>query len=167
MEQQSTPLRPPSCFLLCSAGPPAKLTGPDTRTATFSLALDATTVQNGCLRFVPGSGKEKKLWPHVPLGASREEAHGIGVDVKEKTEENPDGHQVEYCEIPRGSVTVHDEWVVHGSSGNMSDGHRRTYVIAYRTEETVRKERAMGFSHSHNDSFNWDEFHDWGKEKAS
>jgi len=46
----------------------------------------------------------------------------------------------------------------------MSAGHRRTYVIAYRTEETVKKERSMGFSHSHNDAFNWDEFHDWGKQ---
>ena len=34
--------------------------------------------------------------------------------------------------MARGDVTVHDEWVVHGSGGNYTDGTRRTYVLAYR-----------------------------------
>ena len=38
----------------------------DTRTATFSLALDATTLENGCLNFVAGSHKEEKLRDHRP-----------------------------------------------------------------------------------------------------
>jgi len=29
----------------------------------------------------------------------------------------------------RGYVTVHDEFVVHGSGGNMSSDRRRTYVL--------------------------------------
>jgi ectoine hydroxylase-related dioxygenase (phytanoyl-CoA dioxygenase family) len=37
---------------------------PDTRTITFSLAIDSTTQLNGCIKFVPGSGLEKTIRPH-------------------------------------------------------------------------------------------------------
>jgi phytanoyl-CoA hydroxylase len=43
--------------------PTPKLT-PDTRTITFSLAIDSTTQLNGCIKFVPGSGLEKTIRPH-------------------------------------------------------------------------------------------------------
>lgn len=36
--------------------PPASVT-PDTRTATFSLAVDPTNVANGCIKFIAGSHK--------------------------------------------------------------------------------------------------------------
>ena len=42
---------------------------------------------------------------------------------------------------------------------------RRAYVLAFRTTEMVEEERRLGFSHSHNDTFNWDAFHAW-QEKA-
>lgn len=59
---------------------PPELT-PLTDTVTFSLALDATNRQNGCIRYVPGSGRAKQLRAHVPLGGSREEAHAVVVEV--------------------------------------------------------------------------------------
>ena len=136
--------------------PPPSLT-PDTSTATFSLALDNTRKANGCLKFVPGSQKFKKVFPHVPIGTNRDESHTIAVDVKEDVE------KIEFVEIDRGDVTVHDEYVVHGSNGNETPGHRRTYVLAFRTEETVKAERKMGFDHSHNTEFNWDKFNEWAK----
>jgi phytanoyl-CoA hydroxylase len=68
---------------------------------------------------------------------------------------------VTYVEIPRGGVTIHNEYIVHGSGGNMTDGWRRTYVAAFRTEETIRIEREAGFTHSHNDTVNWDSFNKW------
>jgi hypothetical protein len=40
---------------------------------------------------------------------------------------------------------------MHGSGGNDTDGYRRAYVVAYRSEETVKIERELGFTHSHND----------------
>lgn len=48
---------------------------------------------------------------------------------------------------------------MHGSGGNLSKGTRRTYVIAFRAAETVRAERAAGFTHSHNDSVNCESAH--------
>jgi len=50
---------------------------------------------------------------------------------------------------------VHDERIVHGSAGNSTDGWRRTYVMAFRTRATVDHERSIGFTHSHNDTVNW------------
>lgn len=138
--------------------PPRSIT-PDTRTVTFGLALDATTRANGCLAFVPESGTQGVLRPHVPIGSNRDDAHAIAVKL-EKDEE------LAYVEAKRGDVTIHDEWVVHGSEGNLTDGDRRTYVVAFRTDETVQRERALGFNHSHNTETNWDSWIDsWDAEK--
>jgi len=140
--------------------PPRDVT-PDTRTVTFSLALDATTKANGCLVFLPGSGRKGVLRPHVPIGSSRDDAHAIAVQVT-------DQEYQEYVQAERGDVTIHDEWVVHGSHGNLTQGNRRTYVVAFRTRETVERERALGFTHSHNTEFNWDAWIDgWDDTKEA
>jgi hypothetical protein len=49
-------------------------------------------------------------------------------------------------------MTVHNERVVHGSA----------YVVAFRKAACVAEERALGFTHSHNDETNWDVFHEHG-----
>ena len=134
---------------------------PDTRTATISLAITDATPENGCIEFLPGSHLPPKLWPHKPkpiLGKedeSRKKSHTLVLDVGE----NP---QRVYQPVKRGSVTVHDEWVVHGSGGNPSPRWRKTYVIAYRSQETVAYERSIGFTHSHNDAVNWKTLLDLG-----
>ena len=131
--------------------PPASLTANDTRTVTLTLAIDDETAENGCIRFVPGSQKERKLRPHRPLAKSRDEGHAV-------VAEGADDEEIRLAEVPRGGVTLHDEWVVHGSPGNQSPRHRRTYVIAFRTRAIVDAERKAGFTHSHNDEVNWDVF---------
>ena len=128
----------------------------ETSTCTFSLAVDDSTEENGCLRYVPGSQKYKRLRPHVPLGKSRDDAHALTIEVDESK-----GDKIMFAPARRGSVTIHDEFVVHGSSGNRAkDRQRRTYVIAYRPRKVVEAERKIGFTHSHNDEVNWDTFQD-------
>ena len=131
--------------------PPASLTANDTRTVTLTLAIDSEDAENGCIRYVPGSQKARALRPHRPLHEGREEGHAVVVDVGAEEE-------IRLAEVPRGGVTLHDEWVVHGSPGNASPRHRRTYVIAFRTRAIVDAERKAGFTHSHNDDVNWDVF---------
>ena len=122
---------------------------PDTRTATCSLAITDSVRANGCIAFVPGSHKAAKLVPHRPKGAAdRSESHTLEIDLPANT-------AIEHIEVPRGSITVHDEWVVHGSAGNNSDTWRKTYIIAYRSLATIAHERSIGFTHSHNDQVNW------------
>lgn len=94
---------------------------------------------------------------HTPIGSSRDEAHAISAQLFPGEELN-----VRYAEVARGFISLHDEYIVHGSGGNLSPGPRRTYVIAYRVKDTVDRERAAGFTHSHNDKINWDVFNQWG-----
>lgn len=126
---------------------------PDTRTVTCSLALDDATFENGCLQVVPGSHLEPQLRPHRPSAWStspelRDEAHTLSVQLTDQDVIVP-------LPVPRGSITVHNERIVHGSPGNQTDGWRRTYVIAHRSRQTVEYERRIGFTHSHNDTINW------------
>ena len=143
--------------------PPIEL---DPSTCTCWLAIDDSTTENGCMRFLPGSNAEPELRPHAPVkiaGNDRkndESSHALCTTLREEDEE-----KVRRVEINRGDITVHDQRVVHGSGPNNSDGWRRAYVLAFRTTEMVEEERRLGFSHSHNDTFNWDAFHAW-QEKA-
>jgi ectoine hydroxylase-related dioxygenase (phytanoyl-CoA dioxygenase family) len=121
---------------------------PDTRTVTCSLAIDDSLKSNGCLRCVPGSGAAGALRSHRSVTGSRDTGHTLEADVSAD-------EAIDYLEVRRGGITVHDEWVVHGSLGNRTDGWRRTYVIAYRSRATVEHERSIGFTHSHNDAINW------------
>lgn len=130
----------------------------NTWTATFSLALSDSGIENGCLQVVPGTNKEPELRSHKPKKYSSEESDGVSRDESHTLViESRPTDEVVYLPVKRGSVTVHDERIVHGSAGNVSAEWRKTYVMAFRHEETIKKERAMGFTHSHNDEVNWEE----------
>ena len=137
----------------------------DPATTTCWLAIDDSTVQNGCMRFLPGSNREAEIRKHAPVKlasagrADDESSHALCTELSDADEKN-----VKRVEIKRGDITVHDQRVVHGSGPNESDGWRRAYVLAFRTAEMVDEERRLGFSHSHNDAFNWDAFHAWQDE---
>lgn len=126
----------------------------DTLTATCSLALDDARDDNGCLQVAPGTHKEPKLRPHRPMiktstiGGEREESHTLAVELEESD-------QRVSLPVKRGSVSVHNERILHGSPGNQSERWRRTYIIAFRHKELVEYERSIGFTHSHNDKVNW------------
>ncbi len=117
----------------------------DTRTATFWLALDDVADDNGCVRFVDGSHREPELREHLPLHGDRGSNHTLVAQV------DPARDRIRSAILPRGSVSVHHERTAHGSGGNGSDRWRRGYVLAYRSPATIAAERAMGFTHSHND----------------
>jgi ectoine hydroxylase-related dioxygenase (phytanoyl-CoA dioxygenase family) len=131
----------------------------NTWTATVSLALNDTDVENGCLQIVPGTNQEIELRKHSPKkynnsstgdSIARNESHTLVIDMKETDE-------IVYLPVKRGSVTIHDERIVHGSGGNTTNEWRKTYVIAFRDAGTIGEERAIGFTHSHNDDVNWKE----------
>ncbi len=134
----------------------------NTWTATFSLALTDSDLVNGCLQVCPGTNKEPELRKHRPkefsgdagiagdADVSRDESHTLVIEMRETD-------KIVYLPVKRGSVTIHDERIVHGSGGNLSDSWRKTYVMAFRDAETVKQERAIGFTHSHNDQVNWEE----------
>ncbi|HMO13322.1 MAG TPA: phytanoyl-CoA dioxygenase family protein [Pirellulaceae bacterium] len=131
----------------------------NTWTATFSLALTDSDLVNGCLQVCPGTNKEPELRKHRPKefsgdqsgsSVNRDESHTLVIETR-------DTDEIVYLPVKRGGVTIHDERIVHGSGGNLAKEWRKTYVMAFRDEETVKQERAMGFTHSHNDQVNWEE----------
>lgn len=118
---------------------------PDTRTATIWCAIDESTVDNGCMRFVPATNHERALRPHEPVFGGRGESHALGTELQP-------GDEVVVKPIRRGDCTVHNERVMHGSGGNTTAGYRRAYIIACRSAATIATERELGFTHSHNDT---------------
>ena len=116
----------------------------DRRTATCWLAVDDSTLDNGCLQFLPGSNHEP-VRPHRPLHGDRSESHTLVTDLRPDDVMRP-------VPIRRGDITVHGEGILHGSGGNTSsDSWRRAYIVAFRSHDTVAEERRRGFTHSHND----------------
>ena len=102
----------------------------DTGTITFSLAIDATTEENGCINFVkhPDEQSRKTLRPFRALySGGRDEDHAV-------VSETYEGNVIVPTPVKRGSVSLHDECVVHGSNDNGSGGDRRTYVLAFRPQ---------------------------------
>lgn len=128
----------------------------NTWTATFSLALTDSDLVNGCLQVCPGTNKEPELRKHRPKDFDQNESGGSRDDSHTLVIETRDTDEIVYLPVKRGSVTIHDERIVHGSGGNTSDHWRKTYVMAFRDANTVAEERAMGFTHSHNDQVEWE-----------
>ena len=136
--------------------------GTPTHTATFSLALSDADEANGCLRAIPQSGVRRTLLAARPRAndstalehsavnsasdtTGDERAIVLPLTASELADAMP-------LPVRRGDVTVHDEWVVHGSGGNPSDRGRKTYVAAFRDVRMIEYERKIGFTHSYNDA---------------
>ncbi|WP_082854920.1 phytanoyl-CoA dioxygenase family protein [Paraburkholderia phytofirmans] len=105
---------------------------------SFWLPLQPATVENGCLRFIPGS----HLWgvqPHRKL-AGKERSHGI---------ECYDGFNPEdavFCPVPVGGCTVHLGRTLHGAGPNVTANARIAYVVLFDVPATVSTEHR---------EFNW------------
>ncbi|MFT5303551.1 MAG: phytanoyl-CoA hydroxylase [Mariniblastus sp.] len=128
-----------------------KKSGLETRTATISLAINQAAVENGCLEVLPESQLTKSLYgEHENYGANTDDKGDIRAIRLKMTAE--DEQKVIPLPVGPGDCTVHDEWIVHGSSGNKSEEPRKTYVVAFRDEKMIAYERKHGFNHSYNDA---------------
>jgi ectoine hydroxylase-related dioxygenase (phytanoyl-CoA dioxygenase family) len=109
----------------------------DKRATTCWVALDESTLKNGCMWFVPGSHKEKELRPHR---TASEKSHVLCTDFCCEEEGKPEPLQA-------GSCTFHHGRTLHYSRGNETMKPRRTYITNYRPNEMVKWERENGFDH--------------------
>lgn len=91
---------------------------------TAWVALDDVTLENGCLRMVPGSHK----WGiHRALGSGRDfeplyDPQQIPEDAEVK---------VEYVEVKAGECSFHHCLTWHGSAPNTTQRHRRAIAVHY------------------------------------
>ena len=90
------------------------------------IALDDSTVENGCVRYVAGSHKLGIL-PHAPSGVPGNSL-GLMDDARVATlEERP-------AEVRRGSCILHHALTVHRSEPNRSERPRRGLIYVYMSE---------------------------------
>ena len=94
-------------------------------TCSVWLALDDATSNNGCLKFIKGSHKDKKLKKHK-------------VNNSEKLTLNQEILKSEYIEknsvdliLKRGQISLHDIYMVHGSKENKSPNSRRAMTMRF------------------------------------
>ena len=99
------------------------------RHLTVWIGLDDTTLDNGCIHYVPGSHK----WPLLPKLQLLENMDGIkSVLSPEQLEQ----FKPEPMLLKAGECSIHDSMTLHGSYGNSSDGPRRGVVLNYMHPET-------------------------------
>lgn len=90
------------------------------------IALDDSTIENGCVRYVSGSHKLGML-PHAPSGVVGNSL-GLVEDVRVTAlAEHP-------VEVRRGSCILHHALTVHRSEPNQSDHPRRGLIYVYMSE---------------------------------
>ena len=99
------------------------------RHLTIWIGLDDSTLENGCLHYVPKS-HEWGLVPKISLTKNMD-------DVKQYlTPDQLAQFRPEPMILKAGESTIHHSHMMHGSYGNRSDRHRRAIVLNYMHPET-------------------------------
>lgn len=88
-------------------------------TCSVWIAVDDTSVQNGCLRFIPGSHKEKRLMPH-----DKKDNPALAIQQELQPSEY-DESTAEDLVLEAGQMSLHDVYLAHGSEANTSSNSRR------------------------------------------
>ena len=94
-----------------------------TNLVTCWLALDDVTLENGCLRVIPGSHREG-LVEHDPWQLGDREDKQVGEDRLDRDREKP-------IVMPAGGCSFHHSVLLHRSGPNRSDQPRRGLAVHY------------------------------------
>jgi ectoine hydroxylase-related dioxygenase (phytanoyl-CoA dioxygenase family) len=99
------------------------------RHVTLNVVLDDTTLENGCLHYVPGSHR----WPLLPPVS-------FGQNMEAFRDLVPEEVRGRFRPVPvplaAGEASIHHPLTVHGSYGNASAGPRRAAVLNYMAPDT-------------------------------
>jgi len=103
-----------------------------TQVATAWIALSSSTVENGCMRVVAGSQRDRYV-PHVETFAegnllSRGQEVAVEVNDDEATD----------VVLKAGELSLHDVRIIHGSNANQSDEKRVGFAVRYVTPEVAQ-----------------------------
>jgi len=94
-------------------------------TCTVWVALDASTRENGCLRVIPGSHRDRRLLPH--RRESRED-----LVLNQRAEDAAfDATRAVDIELEAGQMSMHDVYMIHGAAANRSPKRRAGVAIRY------------------------------------
>ena len=97
-------------------------------TCSVWLAIDEATTENGCLKFIKGSHKDKKLKKHKYNKNENLTLHQEILKSEYKKENTVN------LILKRGQISLHDVYMVHGSEANNSPSSRRAMTMRSPTE---------------------------------
>jgi ectoine hydroxylase-related dioxygenase (phytanoyl-CoA dioxygenase family) len=92
-------------------------------TCTVWIAVDDATTENGCLQFIPGSHKDKRLMKH-------EQKNDPALTLQQELLPGEfDEAAAENLVLDAGQISLHDVFLAHGSAVNRSDKPRRGMTL--------------------------------------
>ena len=103
---------------------------------TVWVALEESTVENGCLRVVPGSHRARTLHEHL-----HEDRDDLTLNQRLAAGSFDESDAVD-IELAPGQMSLHDVYMIHGAAPNRS-GKRRTGVALRYMPATSVFERAL------------------------
>lgn len=92
-------------------------------TLTIWIPLDDVTEENGPMRFIPGSHKQRKIFSH-----HWEENSDLTINLVCDSE-HFDEDTAESLILKAGQVSYHDVYMIHGSLANNTDQRRAAFVV--------------------------------------
>jgi hypothetical protein len=92
-------------------------------TVTVRIAVEDSLPENGCMRYIPGSHTSRDVVAHEIVEASNVAIKQQVADLDESLARDDVLHA--------GQISIHDVYLIHGSSGNRSDKRRSDYAIRY------------------------------------
>ena len=109
--------------------------------------MDDSTTENGCLRIIPGSHKERRLRAHHTY-----EGTDVTLNQELNADEFDESQAVDMV-LKAGQISLHDVYSLHGSEANTSDRPRRGMTLRFMPttslfdrDEAVRMARDMGIT---------------------
>ena len=92
-------------------------------TCTVWIALDDSTPENGCMRYVPGSHRARTIHHH-----RLDERPDLALD---QTVAAVDAASARDVVLAAGEMSIHDVYLIHGSGANRSARRRAGFAIRY------------------------------------
>jgi len=112
---------------------------------TLWLAVDESTVENGCMRVIPGS--HKQIQTELDKYESVDQAKNVfGARLRD---EFVDESKAVNLELEPGECHFHGAWTIHGSNPNFSEKRRCGYTMRYMPANVVHTGKGGGLPESH------------------
>jgi hypothetical protein len=112
-------------------------------TCTVWIALEDANTENGCMRYIPGSHKARRLQKHHVNNTDR---LALNQELDRSTYNEADAKD---DVLEAGQFSLHDIYLIHGSNANKSPRRRACFIIRYMPstshfDRTIVKEKFVG-----------------------
>ena len=108
-------------------------------TCSVWIAIDESTVENGCLKFIPGSHSARELYQHHTNSSD-----GLSLPLELDSDQFSEAESVD-IELEAGQISLHDVFLIHSSEPNRSIRPRRGLTLRFMpTSSVYRRDISQG-----------------------